>query len=625
MKKHHPYTLTSRICLLAMLGNLAGPLALAENPSTSAPELPTSLRVMTQPTAAAPAAVPAPEAKAKSIENEEKDNGVALCAGHGYGAKIAEEWPGQKQPEIDKRWKSFIDGYQNEKKVDTKALKGDAAIQASKAYFTRSFEDKKRSVAALCWLYGKVAKRAPALAKDAGATVQEAKGNEAAICAGSFRKIDDVYLDVSSQMNQLKKAFEDDTKIDTNNTTTSTSRLANFARANMQCYLSVKAEPTNNEVCQRVYGADLNGGEKVVSDLVNTIKNKAPSNVFYIDHMKQELVQMKHLQKLIEGFKTNMSKFDELANKCRSYNVKNAAAKANSTPLPPRRPTEIGGSGSKVTPALGDGVDKTLTPKGAGAQPLVDTKGSGKGPAVPPPGGDPNSPWCSDPATCSSGGGPVGVYTPGDSQFDKRLTTETPPPTPSTPPGKSVTDGVTGFVKDNWVLLGLGAVGVGGGIYLYEQNKKQQDEAAKAAWYADDTNWMPFVPRYSPPPSTTTVVTTTGSGGTLPPGGSRLVITSAINGATTGQPMDPITVVMVDGSGMQLNNIGTQITASCYSPQPCSLSGGMGITTVSGSVTFTNLYFVQPDQNVKIQFSAPGFPTVTSPNTFNVSGTAPRQ
>lgn len=181
--------------------------------------------------------------------------------------------------------------------------------------------------------------------------------------------------------------------------------------------------------------------------------------------------------------------------------------------------------------------------------------------------------------------------------------------------------GAGAFLKDNWMWLAGGAALVGGGYYLYTQHQKSEE---RQAYWQNDANFA------GPPPLAPLNSNTSGggttSGGGFVPAGARLIITSSVSSPSVGQIMSAITLSLVDASGMLQTSVnGVQVEASCLTPNPCSLDGAKSVTLNGGNVSFTGLKFDQPDQNVTLQFSAPGVASVTTQAPFSVTGSAPRQ
>jgi len=177
--------------------------------------------------------------------------------------------------------------------------------------------------------------------------------------------------------------------------------------------------------------------------------------------------------------------------------------------------------------------------------------------------------------------------------------------------------GMSGFLKDNWMWLAAGGAVVGG-VVVY---KKYKDNKRNNKWADDPSNYMPYsrntASTNSSGSSSSVLITSNAA-----PAGSKLIILQAIGNVNQGQTLAKIDLVVVDANGMTVNVNGLAIEASCYTPQACSLTGGKSVTTVGGKVSFDSLVFNQAHTGVRLQFSAPGVPTVTTPNTFEVSATA---
>ena len=179
--------------------------------------------------------------------------------------------------------------------------------------------------------------------------------------------------------------------------------------------------------------------------------------------------------------------------------------------------------------------------------------------------------------------------------------------------------GAMGFLKENWPWLVGGGVLIGGGVWLWNRNKKQEKE--KKYWQ-DDLN-------FAKSPNNSGSTSSGGSGGTLSanqlPSGARLIFGTSVSGASVGQNLNAIYVIVVDANGTVQNVNGIAVTASCLAPNPCSLDGAKVVTTANGYAIFSGLKFNQPDRGVILQFSAPALPSLTSPGQFDVQGSSGRQ
>jgi hypothetical protein len=189
------------------------------------------------------------------------------------------------------------------------------------------------------------------------------------------------------------------------------------------------------------------------------------------------------------------------------------------------------------------------------------------------------------------------------------------PPPGTQQNGPSQGSGVTNFMADNWMWLAGGAAVVGGGVYLYTQDRRKK--STKNYWQ-NDTNFLV-------PHGQNGNAGGGSPGGINPPANSKLILVSSASTANVGMAMNSVDVVLVDPAGAVQAVNGLTVNASCLTPNPCSLTGAKSVTMVGGRASFTGLVFNQPDRGVTLEFSAPGVQSVTSPGTFNVQGGTIRQ
>ncbi|HEY8278406.1 MAG TPA: hypothetical protein VIH99_02200 [Bdellovibrionota bacterium] len=188
-----------------------------------------------------------------------------------------------------------------------------------------------------------------------------------------------------------------------------------------------------------------------------------------------------------------------------------------------------------------------------------------------------------------------------------------PPPPPEQGPG------VTGFMKDNWMWLAGGAAVAGGGYLLYKKNqddkkkKKKMDKAEEAAMIAAAKK-----NKGSSVVEVKQIIQVAVPAGAGVPPGTRIVTANAVNGATQGQTLPTIEVILVDAAGLEQKVDGLSIEASCLLPNPCTLTGGKSVTTIQGHATFNSLSFTGADKGVRLQFAAPGVNTYAVPESFDV-------
>ncbi len=187
--------------------------------------------------------------------------------------------------------------------------------------------------------------------------------------------------------------------------------------------------------------------------------------------------------------------------------------------------------------------------------------------------------------------------------------------------------------KNLLIIGGAGAAAVGGLLYF----KKQQDKKDNmAAWNLDAEARAIASAQNSQNSSggsgsssggSTQVITDPPTNAT--PQNSKIVILGGIPaGAEMNSNITAVTVSVITQNGMPTQDSGTPITVSCASPSPCSITGTTTVNTSAGSATFSNLRFTQADKGVKLMFTAPGFSTTSSVNTFDVTdnaSVAPRQ
>lgn len=290
--------------------------------------------------------------------------------------------------------------------------------------------------------------------------------------------------------------------------------------------------------------------------------------------------------------------------------------------------------GGAVTPAAstvtGDGVKPTNEPAptstGGASTPHPRKDKDKPAPPVVPATGSPDD--GSDTGAGTDTGGntrPPRRPAPGSGSTDTGdgHTDDDADPPPRTKPTRSDGSGIGSFVKDNWMWLAGGAVLVGGGVYFYRQYEK--DKRQKEYWQ-NDMNFMSTG-------TATGVLDTSAVQGAVPggialtnvPAGAKLIFTTPPSGASVGTVMSPIALALVDANGAPITTGNVQVEVSCLTPNPCSLDGTKSVSVAGGQVSFQNLKFNQPDQNVTLQFSAPGLPTLTAPSPFSVGGSTQRQ
>jgi hypothetical protein len=288
------------------------------------------------------------------------------------------------------------------------------------------------------------------------------------------------------------------------------------------------------------------------------------------------LLQLRQEKKLAEEqqkfFADEQEKFEKLKADC-----KTGGLTADATHRPGNEP----GPGARPGAPGEEPADTTPPGRRQRPDPVVPDDGTGTG----TPGGNP------------------GAGVPDDTSGGSR------------PPPKK--EGMSGFLKDNWMWLAGGAAVVGGGAYLYKRHQDKKRDKELNAQFAAYLNQSQNTGSSSYTSTVTSTSSTPGSG--TAPAGAKLIIKNQIGNTEQGVTLSPIEVFLVDANGVPIKDNDIAIEASCYVPQPCSLTGGKSVTTIDGAATFNSLSFTQAHQGVRLQFSAPGVPTVTTPNTIDVS------
>lgn len=453
------------------------------------------------------------------------------------------------------------------------------AVAAATAYFEIGF-GRFATTVMVCEAKRQLAKRFEAFdeAKKQAAAIT---GKDTNSCEGAYTRMIDTYRGAEFSYNHLLSIIQKRQETGFLEKE-SGKRVEGLERAFMR-YLEIHDKVKTNHI-KKIEAAAKPDAEKINKEFEalwgKSTKDKPDPNSPYGELLLQLRQERKLAEEKRKWFSDNLSKHEELKERC------GIASDAIHKP---------GGKDSQVT---------------------------GK---VPPP--------ISEDTSAGSGRG-----TGGDGTGSDWTGGSNPPPPPSTPPtggegydgsGGSAPppkekSGMSGFLKDNWMWLAGGAAVVGGGAYLYKrhQDKKSQKalDSDVAAYLAASKN------REGPAP----YVGGGGSEGLVPgsgvvPAGAKLIIETAIGNVPQGDTMSPIRVFLVDANGVPLKVNNVAIEAGCYVPQPCSLTGGKSVTTIDGAVTFDSLLFNMAHQGVRLQFSAPGVPTVTTPNTFDVTPTDVRR
>jgi hypothetical protein len=207
-----------------------------------------------------------------------------------------------------------------------------------------------------------------------------------------------------------------------------------------------------------------------------------------------------------------------------------------------------------------------------------------------------------------------------DGDKDWRASAEPPPPP------KAKEEGWISKNKGLLLTLGAGAAAVGGILwYKNSQDKKAGDDASVLEMEA-----RALASSQSGSGSSSDTGSSSGSTGTdstvggtpaniSTPQGSKLILSGAPSGASVNAILSEITVSILNPDGILTQDSHTDITVSCAEPAGCSLTGTLTVNTDAGKSKFNDLRFTNADQNVKLQFSAPGFEPVAA-GTFNVTG-----
>jgi hypothetical protein len=203
---------------------------------------------------------------------------------------------------------------------------------------------------------------------------------------------------------------------------------------------------------------------------------------------------------------------------------------------------------------------------------------------------------------------------------DLRNRTPPPPasPPPSAPAGKS-------FLAENKNLLivgGAGAAAVGGILYY----KNQQDKKAKnKAWDLESDAAVAVnlqQQQHDQSGSSSSVSGDSHEGGTpvsnATPPGSTLAVSGIPSGVSSGNTLSTINVSILDPKGILTQDSMTEISVSCETPSPCSLTGTLSVTSQKGKAAFSDLRFNAAHKGVKLRISAPGFQSVVS-SPFDVN------
>ena len=301
----------------------------------------------------------------------------------------------------------------------------------------------------------------------------------------------------------------------------------------------------------------------------------------------------------------------------------------------PKAPSDVTGTETKSkAPAITGDTKGKDEPKSAGASteppPAPESRSSDdKSKDAPPSAGpttaDPEAPATRTPPTPYSeteGGGQRPPGRAGHVPYDINDPEAQGDPTYSRkPPRTTPAKDEPSWVSQNSGLLIAGGVGVAavGGILYY---KKQQDKEEKRK--IDEEAWAYAMAQNAKSSSSsgsgteTVVITATGTQNA--PQGSQLVINSGIPaGATVESNLTPIEISILDPSGVITQDSNTMVSVSCAVPFPCTIAGTLTVQSSVGKARFNDIRFTGPHTGVRLKFSAPGFTTVESNSSFNVT------
>lgn len=178
------------------------------------------------------------------------------------------------------------------------------------------------------------------------------------------------------------------------------------------------------------------------------------------------------------------------------------------------------------------------------------------------------------------------------------------------------------------LMVGGGVAAVAGGVILY---KKNQDDKAKAKAHAEELEAIALAnvteqQNQSATATTTSTSTSTSTDSTVgatpttqqASHGSTLSINGVPAQAKVGSNIGTVTIKILGPNNVMTQNSDTDVTISCDSPSPCTLTGQLTVNTDLGEAQFSNVQFTGPHKNVRLKFSAPGFADAISAAEFDV-------
>lgn len=203
-----------------------------------------------------------------------------------------------------------------------------------------------------------------------------------------------------------------------------------------------------------------------------------------------------------------------------------------------------------------------------------------------------------------------------------------PPAKVEPPPVTTTEEKGPGFFARNKGLIiagGVGAVAIGG-ILVY---KKQQDNKARDKEWNMEAEAMAAVAAQKQNSSSSSSSSSNSSSSTVQngsnpatnatPQGSILIITGVPSGAQVESNLSQITVSIVGPNGVGTQDSNTNVSLSCEVPSPCSITGTLTVNTDNGKAVFDDVRFTSKHTGVKLKVAAPGFKSVFTTSTFDVT------
>ena len=103
------------------------------------------------------------------------------------------------------------------------------------------------------------------------------------------------------------------------------------------------------------------------------------------------------------------------------------------------------------------------------------------------------------------------------------------------------------------------------------------------------------------------------------PQGSKLALSGVPAGAQVQNNITSITVAILDPNGVATLDSDTNVSLSCATPSPCSITGTLTVNTDQGKAVFNDVRFTSKHTGVKLKVAAPGFESIISPSAFDVT------